>query len=205
MTSELTLRIVTGLFLVLLAVVSGSVRRKADREGGAMRDAQGTRLLVFLRLGGLVMMAPLLAWIVAPDTVRWAQWAAPDAARWAGVGLQAVMAALLIWMLRSLGTNISPTQGTREGHQLVTDGPYRWIRHPLYTFATLFYVGVSFTSALWWLLPWLVALWAALLWRTPREEANLVALFGDDYRRYQARTGRFIPRLFGSRGDGFGN
>jgi len=57
-------------------------------------------------------------------------------------------------------------------------------------------VALTFMTALWWmgvLAAPLVAFF--ILWRIPREEANLVEVFGDAYRTYMKRTGRFLPRF----------
>ena len=191
---ELLLRLATALLLGTALALSSAHRRRANRAGGALRPG-GARLLLAVRVTGLLFVLPLLAWIVAPDSVRWAQWPLTAGPRYVGIALQLLALPALIWVLRALGDNISPTQATRRDHRLVTHGPYRLVRHPLYTFGTLFWAGMSLSSALWWLALGLVPLWAMLLWRTPREEANLVAEFGDAYEAYQRRTGRFLPRL----------
>lgn len=98
-------------------------------------------------------------------------------------------------MLSSIGTNISPSHATRAGHQLITHGPYRWVRHPLYSAGLLLCVSLTLLTALWALGVGMLIPLAVLLWRTPREEARLIALFGDEYRAYMRRAGRFFPRL----------
>jgi protein-S-isoprenylcysteine O-methyltransferase Ste14 len=191
---ELIMRLSTALLLGTGLAISGRYRRRADRRGGHLRP-EGARLLVGIRLLASVFLLPMLLWFVWPDAVRWAQWSLPAPLRAAGLVLQLGALPALVWVLRSIGDNISPTQATREGHALVTSGPYRFIRHPLYTFGTVFFVGMALASALWtWALA-LLPLWAMLLWRTPREEANLRARFGQAYADYQARTGRYLPRL----------
>ncbi|RIL12128.1 isoprenylcysteine carboxylmethyltransferase family protein, partial [bacterium] len=83
---------------------------------------------------------------------------------------------------------------TRRHHTLVTTGPYRWVRHPLYSVGVLFMLGLS-TLLGSWLIPVLaIPAMAGLMLRTPAEEAGLVARFGDGYRAYMARTGRYLPR-----------
>lgn len=99
-------------------------------------------------------------------------------------------------MVSSLGRNISETVLTKEDHELVTKGPYRWVRHPLYTAGTLLLIGAALTAANA-LLGALTAL-AAVLIRlvvVPHEEARLIETFGDAYRDYRRRTGTLLPRL----------
>ena len=78
-------------------------------------------------------------------------------------------------------------------------GPYRWIRHPLYDSAALLTVAVSLIAANWFLFVTGVVLFGLLIIRTRTEEANLVARFGDSYRTYMERTGRFLPRIGANR------
>lgn len=98
--------------------------------------------------------------------------------------------------LSALGDNISPTQATRQGHRLVTHGPYRWVRHPLYSGGLVFAISVALLTSMWWLVAGLIAPMTVLLLRTRREEDNLIREFGDEYGAYQARTRRFIPFLY---------
>jgi protein-S-isoprenylcysteine O-methyltransferase Ste14 len=114
--------------------------------------------------------------------------------RWLGVALLAVAAILLTWTFRRLGTNITDTVVTRRDHTLVLHGPYRWVRHPFYGSVTLFLLALSLIAANWFLLLTGAVVVTLLVIRTRREEDHLVRRFGDDYRRYMNRTGRFLPR-----------
>lgn len=83
---------------------------------------------------------------------------------------------------------------TKPQHRLVTTGPYRWVRHPLYTVAIALFASLGLMAANWFILLWtVVALIALRLVVIPREEAQLVAKFGDEYRRYRSETGSFLP------------
>ena len=118
----------------------------------------------------------------------------PAAVRWCGVGIGVVGAALLVWTFRSLGNNITDTVVTRRHHTLVTTGPYRFVRHPFYVGGALAILANSLTAANWFVgLSGAIAT-ALLVTRTAREEKHLVQRFGDAYREYAERTGRFFPR-----------
>ena len=102
---------------------------------------------------------------------------------------------LALWIFRTIGKNITSTVETREEHELVTDGPYRWVRHPLYTVGTSFFMSLGIVTANWFVgLASLVVL-VMLLIRLPKEEEKLIERFGDEYRAYMERTGRLLPRI----------
>jgi protein-S-isoprenylcysteine O-methyltransferase Ste14 len=194
MTQETVFRILT--FLLLLSVLSlgGYFRYKAEREGGRMKSTEGNRLVVLLRLLALLVVGPLLVYLVNPDWVAWARVPLPDWVRWTAAVVAVCTLPGFYWLLASIGTNITATQGTRVGHKLVTHGPYHWVRHPLYSIGFVFVICLTLLTALWWMAVAMGAPLAILLWRTPKEEARLVETFGDDYRDYMKRTGRFLPR-----------
>jgi protein-S-isoprenylcysteine O-methyltransferase Ste14 len=195
MNEELIYRGLTLVLLSLIFGISATFRRRADREGGALQGENGLRLVVVLRLLSLLVLLPLLGYLINPAWVAWARLDLPDWARWLGVAGGALAAPLATWVLSSIGTNISPSHATRAGHQLITHGPYRWVRHPLYSAGLLLCVSLTLLTALWTLGVGMLVPLAVLLWRTPREEARLVETFGEEYRAYMRRTGRFFPRI----------
>jgi protein-S-isoprenylcysteine O-methyltransferase Ste14 len=137
----------------------------------------------------------VLAWMINPSWMAWSSDPLPISLRWSGVAALLTGAALLIWTFRTLGTNLTDTVVTRQSHTLVVNGPYRWIRHPLYSSAALLIVAISLAAANWFFFVTGVAVLSILIVRTRTEEQHLVARFGDSYERYMKRTGRFVPRL----------
>jgi protein-S-isoprenylcysteine O-methyltransferase Ste14 len=96
----------------------------------------------------------------------------------------------------SIGKNVSETYLTKEGHELVQHGPYRWVRHPLYSVATTTFLALGLVAANAYIL--FVAILAILGIAglvVPKEEAELIRKFGAQYQEYQKRTGRFLPRV----------
>lgn len=195
MDTELVFRLITLALLVTALSISTYFRRKADREGGQMKTREGQGLLLVLRLISLVVFLPLVGYLINPSWVAWARISLPDWVRWLGVLLALIVVPCIYWLFSSIGNNISPVQATRQNHRLITSGPYRYIRHPLYTFGTLLIVAIVLMTGLWWLAVGALVPIAILLFRTPIEEARLVETFGDEYREYMKRTGRFFPRL----------
>jgi len=118
--------------------------------------------------------------------------------RWLGVGLGVAGLLLLTWVQHTLGRYWSTNLQLREEHALITSGPYRWVRHPMYTALFGFFAGLALVSASW--LPALLVVVAifVLYARIGKEEAMMIEQFGDAYCAYMQRTGRFLPRLGGS-------
>ena len=119
-----------------------------------------------------------------------------EAVRWLGVILFTAGGALRTWPVFVLGDRFSGLVAIQPGHELVTDGVYRVVRHPSYLgllVGTLGW-GLAFRSGVGVLLA-AVALWP-LVARIRSEERLLGAEFGDAYRAYCARTARLIPGIY---------
>ena len=191
---ESTYRTAAAALMACAVVVGGYHRAAARRRGGAFsRAGEPMWIFVPLRLSGVGMFAVMAAYFARPAWLGWAVLPLPAAARWAGAAAMAIALALMFWTLRSLGTNLTDTVGTRTTHTLVTHGPYRFVRHPFYTTAGLMIVGMTLLTAVWPLGAVGAVTLGLLAVRTPIEEAKLVDRFGDAYRRYMARTPRFVP------------
>jgi protein-S-isoprenylcysteine O-methyltransferase Ste14 len=88
---------------------------------------------------------------------------------------------------------------TKSKHQLVTHGPFHWVRHPLYVVATLVLMSLGFLAANWFMLAMTCfILMGITFFVIPREEAELAQKFGVEYEQYKQRTGRLFPRVFWS-------
>ena len=194
--SETLFRISALLLFVINFSMSAFFRHKAETRGGKLRTSEGQGLVVVLRLLGLAVLLPLLGYLIKPRWVAWARLPLPTWVRGLGLAGAAGTVPLIYATLNAIGDNISPTQATRQDHKLVTRGPYRWVRHPLYAGGLIFVMSMALMTALWWLAAATVVPMIILLIRTRREEANLIEAFGDQYREYQARTRRFIPFIY---------
>ena len=95
--------------------------------------------------------------------------------------------------IRELGRNLTDTVVTRKA-TLVTRGPYQFVRHPFYGSLALFFFANSVIAANWFMMLGWLNVMTLLVVCTDREEL-LVARFGDSYRDYMSRTGRFFPKV----------
>lgn len=187
-----------ALVVLVVAIATSAVYRRRARQGSETIDRRregplfvALRLAVALPLFGSVVLA-----ILAPGWMRWATLELPEWARWLGIALGVATIPAIHWTLGNLGRNVSETVLTKRDHALVTSGPYRWVRHPLYTTGLALFAALGLMTASWLVLA--LATLAGVLVRSvvvPREERALVAAFGQAYEAYRERTGRFLPRL----------
>ncbi len=198
--NENIFRIFTAIILITGLSISAYYRRKADVDSGekvSWKD-EGLGMILALRTGGLVLWLSMLGYLIYPPLLVWSKVSLPEWIRWLGIGLGIVSVLLIYWMFSSIGSGITPTVATRSEHELVTKGPYRWIRHPLYTFGTLFFLSFALMIDSWFIALMAVLAIVLLSLRLPTEEALLIKKFGDEYRGYMKRTGRFLPKFGGS-------
>ena len=195
--NENIFRILTATILLSYIGTSIYFRRKADRDTGEQVSSKDdSQLLVLvLRIGGLFLWFSPLIYAIHPDWMAWSKMGLPDSIRWAAGIVGFASLGLSRWMFKSLGTGVSPSVGTRREHKLSTSGPYRWIRHPLYVFATLAFLSIAALADSWFTATLAVLTFVLLALRVPSEEAHLIEKFGDEYRDYMKHTGRFFPRL----------
>ena len=185
-----------GWLILLPVMVFHRVRSQMTGERLDRRQ-EGMLVLLTLRPAGIAHIVGLIAYMINPSRMAWSAMPLPIWLRWTGVAIGAAAGCLLVWTLVSLGKNLTDTVVTRKAHTLVTTGPYRWVRHPFYGAVTLSMLANSLAAANWFLLATGALLLTMIVIRTRTEEKHLLARFGDAYRAYMDRTGRFLPRRSG--------
>jgi protein-S-isoprenylcysteine O-methyltransferase Ste14 len=168
------------------------VLRDLVRRKGRWNRDRGTLMIVALgvvgsiAIGGLVRLhVPVL------DTP------ARHAFAVAGACVLLLGLALRVWAVVTLGRSFRTSVEVDADQPVVTRGPYKWIRHPSYAGLLLIALGAGLAFGNWLSL----AICAILppLGMLPRiavEEAEMNRVLGDQYRRYQARTDRLVPKLW---------
>ncbi len=202
MPSDTLFRILFGGILLFVMIVVGMYRRRAEPAGGKVsakqaREEEGLFIYLGLRLLGVAIWLGAPLYVIAPSLFAWSRMPLPIWIRWLGVGLALAAVPFVIWAQRSLGGNVTKTVVTKQEHTLVTHGPYRWVRHPLYLAGAVFFVSLSLIGATWYFVAAMILGAIPLMLRTRLEEAALMERFGEPYREYMKRTGRFFPRLIG--------
>jgi protein-S-isoprenylcysteine O-methyltransferase Ste14 len=194
MTDSLA-RIILLIGFGLFVPIGVCFRLRSQTDERLDRLQEGWFILIGLRLLALVFMAGLVAFLIDPSYMAWASFPLPGWARWLGVVLGVATPALVIWTFRTLGHNLTDTVVTRRDATLVTNGPYRWVRHPFYLAFAIGVIANTLVTANAFLAIFGTAAFLMIVARTSIEERKLIERFGDSYRDYMQHTGRFLPRL----------
>jgi protein-S-isoprenylcysteine O-methyltransferase Ste14 len=111
-----------------------------------------------------------------------------------GIGLILTVAgmAFLVWARQNLGRNWSQTVSAKEGHELVTSGPYRCVRHPMYTGGFVACAGSAIVCGGAWIFL-LILLGTIFLWRVGAEDRLMARQFPNEFPAYRQRTKALIP------------
>lgn len=113
-----------------------------------------------------------------------------------GLVIEALGLFVAIWARRCLGRNWSGEISIKVEHEIIRSGPYRWLRHPIYTGLLLMYVGSAFVTG-GWLATAGVVIAIAAYWRKIRlEEQNLIDAFGAKYEAYRHETWSVVPGVY---------
>ena len=191
---ELGLRVALAAMIVGAAAIGIPHRLRADRAGGRVSTQVDPRWFwIGMAVIGPPVVLVVLGFLIEPRWVAFAQLNVPNGVRGLGGPVGVAGLALFAWMFRHLALNVTSTSMPRQEATLITSGPYRWMRHPMYTAALVLGFAATLLTANLVMLVGGLAMFALLAARSVTEEQRLVRKFGDAYRDYQRRTGRFFP------------
>jgi protein-S-isoprenylcysteine O-methyltransferase Ste14 len=189
--------ILLGGLLAMRAYFSLQVRRAGERllpdRAAVEREGRGAFAIRFVAF--FVLLAVLVLYALDVPWLRVLLIPLPAWLRWAGFALGLVSLAWWAWTQAALGKHWSAQLQLREGHHLVTTGPYARVRHPLYTAMLGISAAFALVTAHWVFVAFSALSVAMLLLRVPREEQMMLDQFGAEYAAYMQRTGRYFPRL----------
>jgi protein-S-isoprenylcysteine O-methyltransferase Ste14 len=185
-----------GVIVVSAIAVRRRLQAAATKEPLDRRQ-EGLFILITVRLVGLSMWAGVIAYLINPSWMAWSSLTLPVWARWTGVAVLVAAIGLLSATLAALGKNLTDTVVTRQAATLVTRGPYRWVRHPFYVTLVLLVTSFTLIMSNWFIVVAGSVAFVLLAVRSKKEEQKLLERFGEPYRLYRERTGRFLPRWRG--------
>jgi protein-S-isoprenylcysteine O-methyltransferase Ste14 len=178
--------------LVISAVVwlLVELRESTNRRPEATKSDGGSRQYIRVAtivgaVGAVVLTRNVSSGRISPD-VAWIGLVV----FWSGITLR-------FWSFRTLGRYFTFTVQTSADQPVITDGPYRVLRHPSYAAVLLMVMGVGLFLGSWWSFAWLTAsVLCGLLFRIRVEERALLLQLGDRYDTYAAGHKRLVPFIW---------
>ena len=200
MSEELILHILFSVLFLTFLFERGYFQFKAMRVSGEAREWRESKTkmvgMILLFLAAQVWVIGTFIYIFKPSFLSWAIYPLPTWVRWLGAFVALAGMVLEFSTQRHLGRNYSTTLHISEEQTLVTTGPYRTIRHPMYTALFTVGIGLGLLSASWYFLLPCIVTGIVVAFRVRREEEAMIEKFGDEYIQYMRRTGRFFPPFF---------
>ena len=187
-------------FIGVWIVLSFGVKHDIKRSGFSSWWSQNYLLrLIVLALGVFVATRILTgtANSTKADAVIFGNtlFTPPITLGWIAAVLSVAGVGFAIWARIYLGRNWSSAPAVKENHELVTTGPYAYVRHPIYTGLILTALGTALTGTIFGIGVLVVAA-GVFFRRIGKEERIMLELFPDTYPAYQARTKTLIPWIW---------
>jgi protein-S-isoprenylcysteine O-methyltransferase Ste14 len=179
-----------------LAVGWQAVRSPEGIRGGSGREEKRVARQSVIRIAVILLLYFALLFLPFADRRGIGALAGNPWVRWAGVVLFGLGIGLVFWSGIALGRLYSGEVTLQDDHRLVTDGPYRWVRHPRYAGGILLAFGLALTFNSWIGLVASVAFIGIILFRISDEEALMREAFGREWEAYCARTRRLFPLIY---------
>lgn len=186
-------KIVYFVGLIVATIIRKAYTSRYIREPATVRRKSPTDAIL-VGINGFAMLLPLI-YVLTP-WLDFADYSIPVWTGWVGTGIFAAFC-LMLWRSHAdLGRQWTPFLELRERHELVTNGVYGRVRHPMYAAHLLWAVAQPLMLQNWIAGPvFLVSFLPMYLYRVPREEQMMLEEFGEEYRAYMSVTGRMWPRL----------
>jgi protein-S-isoprenylcysteine O-methyltransferase Ste14 len=184
MTTSEIIGIIWLVFLVYWVISWIGVKRDVYRE-----------MDPFWRYGGAVVVIILFFLVPQPSFLQEPLLPQNTMVSAVAIIFCAVGIAFAIWARYHLGKNWSSRPALKENHELVTSGPYQFVRHPIYTGAILAIIGTMLVSAVAWCVV-LAILCGVFVHRVQREESLMTQQFPNTYPEYKKRTKALVPFIW---------
>lgn len=197
MNTETIFRILLPLIIVAFVLHRGYyVKYHSKPEDESVKKREDGTLSRIAGLLGMAGFVSMVMYFINPDWLTFANLPFPVWVRWTGVGIAIFGFVLLQWAQVTLGNSWSDTPRMMKEQTLITSGPYRTIRHPIYTAFILILGSMLIISSNWLIgLCWAGMVTLEVFSRIGFEESLMIEFFGDQYREYLKKTGRLLPRI----------
>ncbi|MFC1910909.1 isoprenylcysteine carboxylmethyltransferase family protein [Chloroflexota bacterium] len=198
MDIELISKVTLITLYCFFSVIRIGYYRRTRKSGYRTVIEEKRRYSIWLSLFICYEVCTFFIFIFLPQALDWGALLLPSWTRILGTLLGALALAWFLWIHQALGHNHSTNLRIKDAQTPVTEDPYHWVRHPMYTAFFVLHISAFFLTANWFIgLTWTAGLTAIILLRVRREEEMLTSRFGKSYNLYMGKTGRSIPRVNG--------
>ena len=197
METETFFRILLPLLIVAFVLHRGYyIKNHSKPEDATLKKREEGAVSKIAGLLGMLGFISMSLYVINPNWLLFANLGFPTWLRWFGVVIALLGFALLQWAQVTLGKSWSDTPRMMKEQTLITSGPYRTIRHPIYTAFVLILGSTLFISSNWLIgLCWIGMTTLEVISRIEFEESLMIEFFGDQYREYMKKTGRLLPKV----------
>jgi protein-S-isoprenylcysteine O-methyltransferase Ste14 len=184
------------LILAFMAHRGYYVKKHSRPEDDTLKKREEGTASKLAGLLGMTGFISMIAQVINPGWLSWADLPFPIWLRWTGVVIALLGFALLQWAQNTLGNSWSDSPRMMKEQTLITSGPYRTIRHPIYTAFILILGSTLLISANWLVgISWTAMTVLETISRIRFEEGLMLDFFGNQYREYMQKTGRLFPKI----------
>ena len=184
------------LIVIFIAHRGYYVKYHSKPEDATVKQREEGTLSKIAGLLGMAGFVSMLAYVINPDWLSFASMSLPLSFRWSGVGVAVISFCLLQWAQTTLANSWSDTPRMMKEQALITSGPYRMVRHPIYTAFILILGSTLLISSNWLIgLCWGLMTTLEVISRIGFEESLMLEFFGEQYREYKKQTGRLFPKF----------
>jgi len=192
---ELLFRILVVSIYAIFATIRVAFRIPASRRVEKKKYEPSRIVTSILSIGILGYFVTLILYLFYLPLVLWFSITLSSTVRWLSVIISFMCIPLLYWIHSTLDKQYAAILAIQEDHALIETGPYRKVRHPMYTIFIIFSIGIALITSNLAIIVFSLILSSSFPSIAKTEELMLIDSFGDEYRSYMDRTGRFFPPL----------
>lgn len=195
MDVDILCKVVLIVVFTIFSIIRIQYQRLAKKAQLRTIIEESKKYSIFLSILICYEVLTLFLWLLYPEAIVFGSITMSSWLRYIGVALGIGALLLFVWVHQNLGKYFTNQLRITAGHTIINTGPYRWVRHPMYTAFYILHVASFLLSANWFIgVTWTAGLTIIMFLRVKREETMMLEAFGEHYLSYMERTGRFLPR-----------
>lgn len=194
MTEDRIFRWLLVIVYITYSIIKINVQKLKKFNGNSIEIDISKYDIVLLNSFILIEVVVIFFFVFFPQYFLWAKAPFSITLRIIGFSLCSIALVLFHWIHKHLGVYFFNSLKLKKNHKLIVSGPYKYVRHPLYSTYYIFNTGIFLISSNYFIgILWLVCLTILVTYRFRKEEEMLQLKFGEEYLKYHQITPAFIP------------